>query len=151
MKKAIKIIVPLLLFLVVLFSICWYLFIYDRNFTQSFLLNRARAADAKGNYSNAAWFYDLAYRHSHEDETVAIELAEQFKSIGNYTKAEYTLSNAISDGGSAELYVALCKTYVEQDKLRDAVAMLDHIADPIIKAELDARRPQAPETDLQDG
>lgn len=151
MKTAAKIIVPILLVLLVLFSICWYLFIYDRGFTQDFLLNRARAADSKGNYSTAAWFYDLAYQHSHEDEAVAIELAEQFKSIGNYTKAEYTLSNAISDGGSAELYVALCKTYIEQDKLRDAVAMLDNIADPVIKAELDSRRPKAPEASPQDG
>lgn len=151
MKKTVKIIVPLLLVLVLLFSICWYLFIYDRDFTQEFLLKRARAADSRGNYTTAAWFYDLAYRHSHEDETVAIELAEQFKSIGNYTKAEYTLSNAISDGGGAELYVALCKTYVEQDKLRDAVAMLDNVADPEVKAELDARRPQAPEASPKDG
>ena len=151
MKKIVNIIVPLLLVLVVLFSICWYLFIYDRSFTQDFLLNRARAADARGNYSAATRYYNLAYRHSHEDELVAIELAEQFKSIGNYTKAEYTLSNAISDGGSARLYIALCKTYVEQDKLRDAVAMLDNIADPAIKAELDAQRPAAPEANPQDG
>lgn len=151
MKKVIKIIVPILLILVVLSSILWYLLSYDRNFTQELLLNRARAADSRGNYSTAAWYYDLAYRHSHEDEEVAIELAEQFKSIGNYTKAEYTLSNAISDGGSARLYIALCKTYVEQDKLRDAVAMLDNIADPAIKAELDALRPSAPEASPQDG
>lgn len=151
MKKAIRIIVPILLVLVVLFSICWYLFVYDRDFTQNFLLNRARAADARGNFKTAAWYYDLAYRHSHEDETVAIELAEQFRSIGNYTKAEYTLSNAIADGGSAKLYVALCKTYIEQDKLRDAVAMLDNIADPTIKAEIDAQRPPAPEVSPEDG
>lgn len=151
MKKFFKIIVPLLLVLVVLFSICWYLFVYDRDFTQDFLLSRARIADSRGNYSTAAWFYDLAYRHSNEDEEVAIELAEQFKSIGNYTKAEYTLSNAISNGGSAQLYVALCQTYVEQDKLRDAVTMLDNIADPEIKAQLDALRPQAPDVTPQDG
>lgn len=151
MKKTVKIIVPLFLILLVLFSICWYLFVFDRDFTQNLLLNRARAADAHGNYSTAAWYYNLAYRHSHEDESVAIELAEQFKSIGNYTKAEFTLSNAISDGGSAELYIALCKTYVEQDKLRDAVTMLDNIVDPSIKAELDALRPQMPEADLPAG
>ena len=151
MKKLAKIIVPILLILTVLFSIFWYLLIYDRSFTQDLLLNRARAADSRGNYSTAAWYYDLAYRHSHEDEEVAIELAEQFKSIGNYTKAEYTLSNAISDGGSAKLYIALCKTYVEQDKLRDAVTMLDNIADPAVKAEIDGLRPVAPEASPKDG
>jgi len=151
MKKVIKIVVPILLVLIVLSSILWYFLSYDRNFTQELLLNRARAADNRGDYSAAAWYYDLAYRHSHEDEDVAIELAEQFKSIGNYTKAEYTLSNAISDGGGAQLYIALCKTYVEQDKLRDAVTMLDNIADPIIKAEIDSMRPSAPEASPQDG
>lgn len=151
MNKVIKVIVPVLLALIVLISICWYLFIYDRSFTQEFLLSRARAADARGNYSTATWFYDLAYRHSHEDEDVAIELSEQFKSIGNYTKAEYTLSNAIADGGSSKLYIALCKTYIEQDKLRDAVTMLDNIADPAIKAELDALRPQTPDATPDDG
>ena len=85
MKKVIKIVVPILLVLVVLSSIFWYLFVYDRSFTQNLLLNRARAADERGDYSAAAWYYNLAYRHSREDDQVAIELAEQFKSIGNYT------------------------------------------------------------------
>ena len=151
MNKAVKIIVPLLLAIIVVFSVCWYLFIYDRDFTQDFLLNRARAADNRGNYSVATWFYDMAYRHSHEDEEVAIELAEQFKSNGNYTKAEYTLSNAIADGGSAKLYMALCKTYIEQDKLLDAVTMLDNIAEPNIKKQLDRIRPKAPDFSPQDG
>lgn len=151
MKRIIKILVPIFLVLVVVASIFWYLLIYDRGFTQDLLLNCARAADQRGNYKASTWYYNLAYRHSHEDENVAIELAEQFKSIGNYTKAEYTLSNAIADGGSSELYIALCKTYVEQDKLRDAVAMLDNVADPVIKAELEAKRPQAPEPDHEEG
>ena len=151
MKKTVKILVPILLALTVIASIIWYLFQYDPGFTQDMLLRRARLADERGNHGVAAWFYDLAYRQSDEDEAVAIELAEQFKSAGNYTKAEYTLSNAISDGGSARLYSALCKTYVEQDKLLDAVTMLDNIADPDIKAELDAQRPKAPEATPADG
>ena len=151
MKRTIQILVPILLVLIVLASIIWYFLIYDRDFTQELLLNCARAADSRGNHKTSTWYYNLAYRHSHEDEQVAIELAEQFKSIGNYTKAEYTLTNAISDGGSTDLYIALCKTYVEQDKLRDAVTMLDNIADPSIKAELDLQRPDAPEADHPEG
>ena len=151
MKKSFKILVPILLALTVVASIIWYLFQYDPDFTQDMLLRQARLADERGNHSAAAWYYDLAYRHSNEDEAVAIELAEQFKSAGNYTKAEYTLSNAISDGGSARLYAALCKTYVEQDKLLDAVTMLDNIADPTIKAELDAQRPMMPQATPEDG
>lgn len=151
MKKAFKIIVPILLSLVVLGSIAWYLLIYDSSFTQDLLLNQARRFEANGKHAAAVWVYDLAYSHSGEDGNVAIELADQYKDIGNYTKAEFTLSNAIADGGTAELYIALCKTYVEQDKLLDAVRMLDNISDPQIKAELDALRPAAPVFDPAPG
>lgn len=144
MKKAFKIIVPILLSFSVLASIAWYLLIYDSSFTQELLLDQARRFENKGNHTAAVWMYNLAYSHSGEDGNVAIELAEQYKGIGNYTKAEFTLSNAIADGGTAELYIALSKTYVEQDKLLDAVRMLDNISDPSLQAELDSLRPAAP-------
>lgn len=144
MKRFLKIFLPILLALAVLFSVGWYLLRYDPGFTRDILLSQARAAEERGDHSTATWFYNLAYKQSGEDEAVAIELAEQYKSAGNYTKAEYTLSNAIADGGTMELYMALCKAYVEQDKLLDAVTMLDNVADPEIKAQLDAIRPNAP-------
>lgn len=144
MKRALKIIIPILLALVVLGSIIWYLLVYDPAFTRDVLLTQARRLEGKGNHTAAAFFYDLAYKQSSGSEDVAIELAEQFISIGNYTKAEFTLSNAIIDSPSVKLYTALCKTYVKQDKLLDAVTMLENVADPAIKAELDAMRPAAP-------
>ena len=147
MKNSSKRIVPILLALLILVSLVWYGFVYDRDFTRDMLLQQARNLSTNGNPKAASWFYDLAYEHSGQDENVAIELANQFKAEGNYTKAEYTLSNAIADGGTADLYIALCKTYVEQDKLLDAVNMLDNIADPAIKAEIDAIRPAVPVTD----
>ena len=151
MKKTAKWIVPFLLIVIILFSLVWYCFVYDRDFTRDMLLRQARRSSINGNPKAASWFYDLAYEHSNQDEQVAIELANQFKADGNYTKAEYTLSNAIADGGTSELYIALCKTYVEKDKLLDAVTMLDNIADPKIKAELDTLRPAAPVCDPEPG
>lgn len=147
MKKAFKIIVPILLVIAILASMYWYCFVFDREFTRDVLLSQARYHAMHANPSLASWFYNLAYHHSGQDENVAIELANQFKSSGNYTKAEYTLSNAIADGGTTELYIALCKTYVEQDKLLDAVNMLDNVSDPTIKKALDAMRPAAPSAD----
>ena len=144
MKKFMKVVLPILLVLLILGSIYWYGFVYDRDFTRDMLLKQARRFSTTNNPKLASWFYDLAYNHSGQDDGVAIELANQFKAAGNYTKAEVTLSNAIADGGSTELYIALCKTYVEQDKLLDAVEMLNNIKDPVIKAELDAMRPAAP-------
>jgi len=144
MKRSVKRILPILLGLLVVCSIIWYLGVYDRDFTQDMLLSQARFFDENGNHNIAAWFYDLAYKQSNNDEAVAIELAEKFKETGNFTKAEYTLSNAIADGGSVDLYIALCKTYVQQDKLLDAVTMLENVADPAIKQQLEALRPQVP-------
>jgi len=151
MKKVLKIVVPILLVLLILFSIVWYGFVYDREFTRDMMLKQARFFLSNGNHAIASWFYDMAYEFSSQDEDVAIELANQFKKEGNYTKAEYTLSNAIADGGTADLYVALCKTYVEQNKLLDAVNMLNNISDPVIKMQLDSMRPAAPVSDPESG
>jgi len=151
MKKVFHIIIPLLLAVLILASLFWYCFIYDRSFTRDMLLGQARYHSTDGNPKMSSWFYDRAYDLSGQDDDVALELANQFKSTGNYTKAEYTLTNAIADHPTKDLYAALCKTYVQQDKLLDAVTMLDSIADPAIKAELDAMRPAAPVTAPEPG
>ena len=150
MKKIFKVIIPIILVLAIIACIGWYLFIYDRDFTRDMLLEGARYFDSRGNHAISSWFYDQAYLQANDNDTVAIELAQQHKSNGNYTKAEYTLTRAISDGGSAELYIALCKTYAEQDKLMDVVKLLDAVlsetstVDPQVKQELQALRPAAP-------
>ena len=144
MKNKLKRILPILFVLLVLGSLIWYLFIYDRDFTRDMLLQQARFFDSNGKHKVASWLYNQAYIHAENKESVAIELSEQHKVTGNYTKAEFVLSNAIADGGSVELYIALCKTYVEQDKLLDAVTMLSSIEDPVIKQQLNAMRPAAP-------
>ncbi len=143
MKRTMRVLLPLVLALAVLGSAAWYLFVYDRDFTRDVLLQQARYWEGN-NQPLAAWFYNQAYSQANQDEDVAIELAMQYRAAGNYTKAEYTLSNAIADGGTAKLYQTLCQIYVEQDKLLDAVNMLDTVSDPAVKAELDAMRPAAP-------
>ena len=144
MKKTIRILIPILLTVAILLSCGWYLFSYDQLFTRDVLMGIARFFDNQGYHSTSTWFYDIAYAQIGENDTVAIELAQQYKNIGNYTKAEYTLRNAITDGASAELYIALCKTFVEQDKLLDAVNMLNNITDPAIKEQIESLRPAAP-------
>ena len=144
MKRTTKRILPILMGIAIIASMAWYLLVYDVGFTRDSLLFGARLLEQNGKHTAAAWLYDLAYTQSGGDASVAIELSEKFKENGNYTKAEVTLSNAIAKGGTAELYVALCKTYVEQNKLLDAVTMLDNIADPAIREEIYALRPSAP-------
>lgn len=151
MNRTMKWLFPLLLVALLIGSAVWYMFVYDRSTVQEFLINQARVSAQHGKHETAAWLYDQSYKLSGQDQNVAIELAEIYKSVGNYTKAENTLTKAVSDGGDAALYIALCKTYVEQDKLLDAVNMLDNITDPAIKAELDALRPMAPIADYAPG
>ncbi len=144
MKRTLKIILPIVLTLAILLCSAWYLLVYDRDFTRDMFLGIARYAESNGKQTIAAWFYDQAYLQAGDNDDVAIELAEQYKKNGNYTQAQYTLAHAIADGGGIDLYIALCKTYVEQDKLLDAVKMLDNVSNAEIKAQLDDLRPKAP-------
>ncbi len=144
MKKTLRILLPIILALAILLCLTWYLFIYDREFTRDLLLDCARYCEDNGNHAAATWFYNRAYYQANDNDAVAIELAEQYMASGNYTKAEFTLSNAIADGGGVDLYIALCKTYIQQDKLLDAVTMLGNITNPKIKSQLDQLRPKAP-------
>ena len=148
MKKTVKFLVSLMLGLLILSSIVWYLFIYDRAFTRDTLLNQARYQDINGNSRLSSFFYDAAYKFSGLDENVAIELANQYRDDGNYTKAEFTLTHAISSNPSVEGYTALCATYTEQDKLLDAVNLLDNLRNKELKAQLDGLRPSAPISDF---
>lgn len=144
MKKALKIILPIVLAITIVACTFWYLFVYDRTFTRDMLLSCARYSESLGSHHTAAWFYNLAYAQSNNSDAVAIELAQQYKSSGNFTKAEYTLYNAIADGAGVEAYIALSKIYVEQDKLLDAVNMLSSVTNETIKAQLKTMRPASP-------
>lgn len=151
MKKISKFLVPMLLILVILASIAWYLFIYDRAFTRDMLLSQARFHDTHGNAQISSWFYDAAYDFSGHDDNVAIELANQYKGDGNFTKAEFTLTHAINSNPTVEGYSALCATFTAQDKLMDAVNLLDTLRHQEIKAHLDSIRPTAPISDFAPG
>ena len=143
MKKATKIIIPILLVLAIIVCSAWYLFIYDREFTRDALLTVARMFEGEGNHTAAQWMYKLAYLQDNDNDAVAIELSQQYKDNGNYTKAEYTLYNAIQDGGGINLYIALSKLYVEQDKLLDAANLLNNVTGQV-KKDLESKRPALP-------
>lgn len=144
MKKALKVIIPLLLAIAVVCSMAWYFLVYDRDFTKDLLLWSARTLEQEGKHELAAWVYNITYEQASFEDDIAIELANQYKTIGNYTKAEYTISEAIASKPTTDLYVALCNLYVQQDKLLDAVRLLDAVTHPQIKKDLEAMRPAAP-------
>ena len=151
MKRFLKVFLPILLSVVILLGVAWYFLVYDKMLTQTILMDLSHHFSNKGDYNTAAWLNDLAFNHFGNDDAVPLEQAELYLSRGNYTQAERVLNRGIENGGGAELYIMLCKVYVEQDKLLDAAELLDNVSDHSIKAELDAIRPAAPSASLPAG
>lgn len=150
MKRFLKGLFPVTLAIVIVISIGWYLLEYDPGFTRDVVLQQARQMEENGNRSAAVWLYNFAYDYLGGSDEIAMELAQKFKSYGNYSKAESTLRSAIADGGSVELYMALSTTYVEQGKLRDAVLMFENLSEEM-KAALEPLRPEEPVASVESG
>lgn len=146
MKGFLKVFVPIVLAFTILVGICWYLISYDRVFTQDMFLYGARQFSAFGNTPISSWFYDRAYNQMQDYEEISIEVADKYLQDGNYTKAEVALNRAIRNGAGSSVYIKLCNVFLEQDKLLDAVELLDKVSNPALKQELDALRPSAPTT-----
>lgn len=144
MKRFLKVLLPILLSLAIIAGIGWYFFSYDQALTQDLLRSCGSFFAGKENMKAASWFYNLAYKQNYNQDAVAIEHADKYIQHGNYTKAEATLYKAIQDGAGISVYTALSKAYIAQDKLFDAVELLDGIANPDLKQELDDMRPAAP-------
>ena len=137
--------------LALLLGAAWFFLRYQPEIATGILTGWGSHALESGRYSRAIRYYGWAYQLSEQDPELAIALADAYKAAGNYTKAEYTLANAIAAGAPLPVYEALCQTYVAQNKLLDAVSMLDQVADPAVKAELDAQRPAPPTSSLAPG
>lgn len=145
MKRALKLIIPLIVILAVLAVGAWYFLSYNPVVSTGILHNRAEAMAEQGRYNRAIKYYEAAWKLSPQQIELPMELAQTYISSGNYTKAEYVLVQAITAApAETVLYTELCRTYLAQDKLLDAVQMLDRIAEPSVKAELDALRPAPP-------
>lgn len=145
MKKAFKIIIPLVLVATLLTAAVWF-FIFSRpDVTNNLLMHQAENMAEHGRYSRAVLYYRWAISLEPERDDVHVALAETYAASGNYTKAEYTLVKAISTHPDmTELYTTLCRIYVAQGKLLDATQMLDRLTNPTVKAEIEALRPSAP-------
>lgn len=145
MKKAFKVIIPVLLVIAILVTACWFFLFYNRSLTVDLLLDGAVSMASRGRYERAITYYGLAWKLDPNNADIPLDLAEAYVAADNFTKAEYTLVSAISaNPDQPEFYEALCRTYIAQDKLLDAVQMLDRITVPDVKEYLDSLRPAAP-------
>ncbi len=152
MKHALKIILPIILILALIIGACCFFLIVRRDLTESIFVYWGEHFYEAGRYSRAVSFYKAAMHFAPKDADLAIRLADAYKKSGNYTKAEYTLVSAITQiPDSVQLYVALSKTYVEQDKLLDAETMLGRITNDAVRTQIDALRPAAPVIEPESG
>ena len=152
MKHTLKILIPILLILALLIGACGFFLIARRDLTESVFTYWGNHFYNNGRYGRAITCYKLAMHFAPKDAELAIWLSNAYKRSGNYTKAEYTLVNAITQSpDAADLYIALSKTYVEQDKLLDAETMLGRITNDAVRTQIDALRPAAPVIEPESG
>ena len=152
MKRVLKIVIPLVVVLALLGTAAWFFLSFRADLTAGFLRGQAAKMVEKERYSRAVTYYNWAWQLDPENQEIPLALAEAYAGSGNYTKAEYTLVRAISARPQdVDLYVALCQVYVAQDKLLDAVQMLDRTSDAEVKAALDELRPAAPVLSPENG
>ena len=145
MKQILKAVLILLLVLAILGTGVWFFFIRRSDLTQSALSYWGDHYFEKGRYNRAVFFYDKAVKLLPDDLWANLRLAESYEKDHNASKAEYTLVNAITKiPDSVQLYAALSRVYLSQDKLLDAEQMLGRISNEKARAEIDALRPAAP-------
>lgn len=152
MKRALKIIIPLLIVVALLVTAGWYFFFLRADLASNVLIRHAASMVSRERYGRAERYYNWAWSLNPTREDIPIALAKTYVADGNFTKAEYTLVKAISAApAKTDLYVALSQTYVKQDKLLDAVQMLDRITDEEVKAALTQMRPAPPRLSPESG
>ncbi len=150
MKRFIKALTVILLAAAIVLGTVWYFLEYDPDFTHDMLVRGARFFEDQGYPTISTWMYDRAYKYGQSIEQISLELADYYESVGNYAKVEETLLRAIRDGGGVNVYLALSRTFVAQDKLLDAHQLIEN-ATPEIKEKLNLLRPAAPAPDSPAG
>lgn len=145
MKKSLKFVIPLVAGVLLLIAAFWFFFFGNRTLTVNALYSRAVTLAEVDRFDRSIRYFGWARKLAPDREDIAEAMAQTYADSGNYTKAEYTLVSAITaDPGCYSLYAALCRTYVQQGKLLDAVQMLDRISDEAVKAQMSDKRPEAP-------
>ena len=105
--KAFRTILILVLILALLGAGFWYFFIYQSGLPAHLYASYAAFAEESGSYESAAQFYAKAMELEPGSSEYALNATNAYRKAGNYTKAEYTLTRAISNSPeSSDLYVA---------------------------------------------
>jgi tetratricopeptide (TPR) repeat protein len=118
----------------------------------AFNLRAAEQALEAGDYARAAGLYARILERTPRDEPLRLKVCDLYRDAGNFSRAEYTLLSGLRKAGpSNALYRRLSALFVEQDKLLDAVELLDGIRDSTIGENIEESRPSPPEFSLPSG
>ena len=146
MKKLMRFLWPFLVLLVILAAIYIFFLHIRPDITSGLLTKLGDSMLSSSRYSVAIRYYSWANDLQPKDPEIAMKLAKAYECDGNYSRTENVLVHAIYESPeNPDLYIALSKVYVNQDKLLDAQRMLDTIANPTVQEILSARRPAAPQ------
>jgi Leucine-rich repeat (LRR) protein len=141
MKKLLKPVVYLLVFALLYGAYT----LFRTPVINAFSRRAAEQAHETGDFARAAALYARVLDNSPRDEALRLLTSELYRKAGNLSRAEYILFIGLRDvGPSAALYEKLCAIYVEQDKLFDAVELLDNILSFDAQSRIMAVRPSPP-------
>ncbi len=108
-------------------------------------LGVARRALQSGNIPRAEEYYGRYLAKNPSDASARAELIAHYYKRGNLTKTEFYLLEGISyNPGYIDFYKTLSNVYVQQDKLLDAVSLLDGIKSDVVVKSMNLARPAAP-------
>ena len=143
--KIIRILLIILVVVLILGALSWYFTSQNPDAITNTLAWWANRAAENENWNQAIRLYSMARTVTPQQPWLALKLAGVYESSGNYTKTEYTLTQAIADmPDETELYCELCRVYVRQDKLMDAVALLSGISSTTVRERMAQLRPAPP-------
>lgn len=145
MNKVLRNILIAVLIIAILAAAFWYFFLHESYLPANLYSAYAAFLENSGRYEQAAKFYSKAMTVEPEQIEWALKAAAAYEKDVNYTKAEYSLVRSISANPEAlDLYLALSRIYIAQDKLLDAERLISACSNETIKEALSSMRPSAP-------
>ncbi len=134
-----------ILVLALLGGAVWYFFILNHDAAAAIWERVGNFYNENGIYDSAAKCYGRSIKNDPECGTELLYKASTAsKEAGNYTKAEYYLALSIQNyPQELESYLRLSSLFVEEDKLMDAVELIDNCATSMSSA-LESLRPDSP-------
>jgi Leucine-rich repeat (LRR) protein len=102
--------------------------LYGNTWLNGHYLNQGRRAEEQGRIDLAVTAYERALTRIETQPSVRVTLSQLYVLSGNYSRAERVLQDGLRlQAGNPQMNTALSALFVEQNKLTDAVSLLDNV------------------------